>query len=155
MYIFQFISGLAHTCRSEHCALTCWYSKAQTRDHFWECQLMQGYGTASGMLRKAQLCLKDSPGLSAKIFFSTPHEDGCFSPIAKAAIIAKLIETTHVFSSLHLTPKNTIHVRKVEPKYAQIKASEVATWDGSQILSILARATHVYKDYYFLLCEGI
>lgn len=31
------------------------------------------------------------------------------------------METTHVFSSLHLTPENAIHVRKVEPKYAQIK----------------------------------
>lgn len=36
MHIFQFISGLAHTCRTEHCVLMCQYSKAQKRDHFGE-----------------------------------------------------------------------------------------------------------------------
>lgn len=31
-----------------------------------------------------------------------------------------LMEMTHVFSSLHLTPKNPLRVRKMEPKYAKM-----------------------------------
>lgn len=85
MHIFQFISGLAHTCRTEHYVLTCQYSKAQKRDHFGERHRVQGQGTASGMLRKAQLCLKDRPGASVKLFLSTPLEDSCFPFISKSS----------------------------------------------------------------------
>ena len=131
-HIFQFIPQLAHTCRTQHCAQTCWYSKAQTRDHFWEHHLTQGHGAASGMLRKSQLCLKDSPGLGVKLFLSTPLEESSFPSISKGSRNCKASGTTHGFSSLHLTPKNTIHMRKIELIYAQHESLRSGYWRWEQ-----------------------